>query len=49
MLITIVATVACASVALVPAIAEVRRVLEDRERPESLLDIPTRRVRRFAK
>jgi hypothetical protein len=48
MLITIAATVACVSVALVPAIAEVRRVIEDRERPDKLLNIPTRRVRRLA-
>lgn len=48
MLITIAATVACVSVALVPALAEVRRIIEDRERPEKLLNIATRRVRRFA-
>jgi len=48
MLITIAATVACVSVALVPALAEARRVLEDRERPEKLLNVSTRRVRHFA-
>jgi hypothetical protein len=48
MLITIAATVAVVSVALVPALAEVRRVIEDRERPDRLLNVPTRRVRRFA-
>ncbi|MFV8753520.1 hypothetical protein ACNOYE_23455 [Nannocystaceae bacterium ST9] len=48
MLITIAATLALVSVALVPALAETRRILEDRERPEKLLNVPTRRVRRFA-
>jgi hypothetical protein len=48
MLITIAATVAIVSVALVPALAEARRLIEDRERPDKLLNVPTRRVRRLA-
>ncbi len=43
MLLTIIAATMCVSVALVPAIAEVRRMLEDRERPSKLLNVPTRR------
>ncbi|NJK31946.1 MAG: hypothetical protein HC927_05740 [Deltaproteobacteria bacterium] len=45
MLLTIVAAVACVSAAIVPAVAEVNRMLEDRDRPNKLLDVPTRRVR----
>lgn len=43
MFITILATVTCVSVALLPAAAEVQRVLGERDNPIRLLDIKTRR------
>lgn len=43
MFITILATVACVSVVLLPAIAEWRRMQDDRDNPTRLLKIPTRR------
>ncbi|MFO7561198.1 MAG: hypothetical protein R6X02_01040 [Enhygromyxa sp.] len=43
MLITIAASVACLSVAVLPAAAEIRRVLDERSNPTRLLKIPTRR------
>ncbi len=43
MFITIAATVACVSVAVLPAIAEIRRMIADRDNPTRLLKIPTRR------
>jgi hypothetical protein len=44
MFITIAATVACVSVAVLPAVAEVRRRLDERDNPTQLLKIPTRRA-----
>jgi hypothetical protein len=44
MFITIVATVACVSVVLLPAVAEWRRMQDDRDNPTRLLKIPTRRA-----
>lgn len=44
MFITIVATVACVSVVLLPAIAELRRMQDERDNPTRLLKIPTRRA-----
>lgn len=43
MLITIAATVACVSVAVLPVAAEIRRSLDDRDNPTRLLKVPTRR------
>lgn len=43
MLITIAAIVACVSVAVLPAAAEIRRMIADRDNPTRLLKIPTRR------
>lgn len=43
MLITIAATVACVSVAVLPAAAEIRRMMDERENPLRKLHIPTRR------
>jgi hypothetical protein len=43
MFITIAAVVACISVAVLPAAAELRRMIDDRENPTRLLKIPTRR------
>ncbi|HLT39307.1 MAG TPA: hypothetical protein VK034_23650 [Enhygromyxa sp.] len=43
MLITIAATVACVSVAVLPAAAEIRRRLDERDNPTRLLKFPTRR------
>lgn len=43
MFITIAASVACVSVAVLPAIAELRRISDDRNSPTRLLKIPTRR------
>ncbi|PRP92842.1 hypothetical protein ENSA5_46740 [Enhygromyxa salina] len=44
MLITIVASVACVCVVLLPAIAELRRIHDERNNPMRLLRIPTRRA-----
>jgi hypothetical protein len=44
MFITIAATVACVSVAVLPAAAEIRRRLDERDNPMRLLKIPTRRA-----
>ncbi len=44
MFITIAATVACVSVAVLPAAAEIRRRLDERDNPTRLLEIPTRRA-----
>jgi hypothetical protein len=49
MFITIAATVACVSVALLPAAAEIRRRIDERENPTRLLNIPTRRSQVEAK
>lgn len=43
MFITIAATVACVSVAVLPAAAEIRRRIDERNNPTQLLKIPTRR------
>jgi hypothetical protein len=43
MFLTIAAVVACISVVVLPAAAELRRVIDDRENPTRLLKIPTRR------
>lgn len=43
MFITIAATVTCISVAVLPAAAELRRMIDDSENPTRLLKIPTRR------
>lgn len=43
MFITIAATVACVSVAVLPAAAEIRRRIDERNNPTRLLQIPTRR------
>ena len=44
MFITIAATVACVSVAVLPAAAEIRRRIDERNNPTQLLKIPTRRA-----
>jgi hypothetical protein len=44
MFITIAATVACLSVAVLPAAAEIRRRLDERDNPIRTLAIPTRRA-----
>jgi hypothetical protein len=43
MFLTIAAVVACVSVAVLPAAAELRRMIDDRDNPTRLLKIPTRR------
>jgi hypothetical protein len=43
MILTIAAVVACVSVAVLPAAAELRRMIDDRDNPTRLLKIPTRR------
>lgn len=43
MFITIAAVVACVCVAVLPAAAELRRRIDDRDNPLRLLKIPTRR------
>jgi len=43
MIITIAATVAVLSVAVLPAAAEIKRRLDERDNPMQLLKIPTRR------
>jgi hypothetical protein len=49
MFITIAATVACVSAAVLPAAAELRRVIDERDNPTRLLKIPTRRSQARAK
>lgn len=49
MLITIAATVTCICAVVLPAAAEMQRVLEDRDNPTRLLDVPTRRSQVEAK
>lgn len=44
MFITIAASVACISVVLLPALAELRRMQDDRDNPIRLLQVPTRRA-----
>jgi hypothetical protein len=44
MFLTIAAVVACISVAVLPAAAELRRMKDDRDNPTRLLKIPTRRA-----
>jgi hypothetical protein len=44
MFLTIAAVVACVSVVVLPAAAELRRMMDDRENPIRLLKIPTRRA-----
>lgn len=44
MFITIAATIACISVAVLPAAAEIRRRMDERDNPMQLLKIPTRRA-----
>jgi hypothetical protein len=43
MFLTIAAVVACICVAVLPALAELRRMIDDRDKPTRLLKIPTRR------
>ncbi|MCA9685212.1 MAG: hypothetical protein KC457_23725 [Myxococcales bacterium] len=43
MFLTIVASVTCVAVAVIPAIAEVRRMIDERDNPLRSLNIPTRR------
>jgi hypothetical protein len=43
MFLTIAAVVACVSVVVLPAVAELRRMIDDRDNPTRLLKIPTRR------
>lgn len=43
MLLLIAASVACVSVAVLPAAAELQRVIDERENPMRSLQIPTRR------
>lgn len=43
MILTIAAVVACICVAVLPAVAELRRMVDDRDNPMRLLKIPTRR------
>jgi hypothetical protein len=43
MFLTIAAVVACICVAVLPAVAELRRMADDRDNPMRLLKIPTRR------
>jgi hypothetical protein len=43
MFLTIAAVVACVCVAVLPAVAELRRMIDDRDNPTRLLKIPTRR------
>lgn len=43
MFLTIAAVVACICVAVLPAVAELRRIVDDRENPMRLLKVPTRR------
>jgi len=43
MFLTIAAIVACVSVAVLPAIAEISRMISDRGNPTHSLNIPTRR------
>ena len=49
MFITIAATVACVCVAVLPAVAEVKRVLDERDNPMRQLHVPTRRAQVEAK
>jgi hypothetical protein len=44
MFLTIVAVIACVCFAVLPAAAELRRRIDDRENPIRLLKIPTRRA-----
>ena len=44
MFITIAATIACVSVVVLPAAAEIQRRLDERDNPTRLLKIPTRRA-----
>lgn len=43
MFITIAAAVTCVSAAVLPAAAEIRRMIDDRNNPTRLLAVPTRR------
>ena len=43
MFITVAAALTCVSVAVLPAAAEIRRMIDERNNPTRLLSIPTRR------